>query len=116
MSKERNIEIAYRYHQLKSADTETLLAPNFVGHSAGGFTWKREEALEFATRFDFIDTIYVVIADEDRVALRYTRSGTVDGKFYNEIMALQQILLVDGQIAEIWDFPDQIAMEEASKS
>lgn len=100
-----------------------LHADDVVVHSAGrelsGIDavledwWKQLEAIP-----DLEDTIDMLIADGDRVAVRYTTIGTHEGEFLGieptgetvEVTSMAVVQVADGQIVELWNHPDRFGL------
>ena len=105
---EENKRIARRYHKLDPGDVEEILAPDFIGrHNETGFTWNREEHIQFWTDHrDVEDVIHQQIAEGDWVATRFTRKGTIGGQ-YREIETMHFKRFEGAKIAEVWEYFDQ---------
>ncbi len=130
MSAEENKAIARRADEelfdrgnLDVADE--LFAPNFVYHDpASGEDWRGPESVkQYATmlRAAFPDLRYTVedqIAEGDKVATRYTASGTHRGELMGiaptgnrvEITGISITRIEDGKIEEIWENYDTLGM------
>ena len=111
MSKE-NKRVAHLYHNLNPKDVEEILTPDFIGrHNETGFTWNRDEHIQFWTaNRDVQDIIHQQIAEGDWVATRFTRRWTVEGQYRDwEIMHWKRFK--DGKIAEVWEYFDQRHLE-----
>jgi len=118
MSAEENKAIVRRYiATLDLATLDELTAPNFVYHNPGNPEVRtheeRKQKVIIALRTAFPDlklNIEDVIAEGDKVAVRYSFSGTHKGEFMgiaptNKRMELTSILicrLADGKVAEMW--------------
>ena len=105
---EENKRIARLYHNLNPKDVEQILTPDFIGrHNETGFTWNRDEHIQFWTgQREAHDVIHQQIAEGDWVATLFTRTWTVGGQNRTtEIMHLKRFK--DGKIAELWEYLDQ---------
>ena len=105
---EENKRIARRYHKLNPEDVEEILAPDFIGrHNETGFTWNREEHIQFWTAHrDVEDIIHKQIAEGEWVATRFTRNWTFGGQ-YHEMEMMHFKRFEDSKIAEVWEYFDQ---------
>lgn len=106
--------------QTKVAD---LHADDAVIHSAGrelvGINaviedwWAQLEAVP-----DLTDSIDMLIAEDDRVAIRYTTTGTHDGEFLGleptgasvEVTSMAVVRIAGDEIVEWWNHPDQFEL------
>lgn len=104
------------------AKVAALHADDVVVHSAGrdlvGIEgviddwWAQLEAVP-----DLQDSIDTLIAEDDRVAIRYTTTGTHEGEFLGlestgasiEVTSMAIVRIEDGEIAEWWNEPDRFA-------
>lgn len=72
--------------------------------------WAQLEAVP-----DLTDTIELLLAEDDKVAVRYTTTGTHEGEFMGiqptgntvEVTSMAVIRFEDGQIIEMWNHPDR---------
>lgn len=104
MSAGENKKIARIYHDLKQADVEQILTPDFVGRHPTGYTWDRESHKNFVTN-NLTDTIHEQIAEGDWVATRFTRTGMVGANPIN-IEAVHFKRFRAGKIAEVLEYFD----------
>jgi predicted ester cyclase len=118
MSAEENKAIARRYlATLDFAVLDELTAPNFVYHNPGNPEVRtheeRKQRIVSALGAAFPDlklAIEDVIAEGDKVAVRYSISGTNTGEFMGipptnkriELTSLCIFRLADGKVAEMW--------------
>lgn len=109
---EINKAIAVKYHELKAEDVDALFAGDFKGHS-NDLDWTREshrQALNTSHKtFKSKDKILSMIAEGDMVAIRFVRSGEMEGKPV-EVDVMQFMRISDGVISEVWESfnPEQI--------
>lgn len=67
---------------------------------------------------DLTDTIDMLLAEGDKVAVRYTTTGTHEGEFLGieptgeevEVTSMAVIRVEDGQLAEWWNHPDRFGL------
>jgi steroid delta-isomerase-like uncharacterized protein len=72
--------------------------------------WAQLEAIP-----DLTDSIDLLLAEDDKVAIRYTTTGTHEGEFMGieptgesvEVTSMAVVRIEDGQIAEWWNHPDR---------
>lgn len=118
MSAEENKAIARRYlAALDLATLDELTAPGFVYHNPGNPEVRtheqRKQKIVSALGAAFADlklNIEDVIAEGDRVAVRYSMSGIHKGEFMGipptnkqmELTSLCIFRLADGKVAEMW--------------
>jgi steroid delta-isomerase-like uncharacterized protein len=123
MSAEENKAIVRRWFDAQSSATydlatlDELTAPDFVYHSP---SWpevrtheerKQKIIIEFTAAFpDLKYDLKDVIAEGDKVVLRYSLSGTHKGEFAGipptnkrfDLTSLCVLRLADGKVAEMW--------------
>jgi steroid delta-isomerase-like uncharacterized protein len=123
MSAEKNKNIALRWFSLQTgasvdlAAMDKLTASNFVYHHPANpqvrthEQRKKEVVLALAKAFpDMKASVQDVIAEGDKVALRYLMSGTHKGEFMGipptnrrlELTSICILRLADGKVAEMW--------------
>jgi len=123
MSAEENKAIVLRWFGAQSsaiydlATLDELTAPGFVYHNPGMPEVRTHEErkqkiiIEFTAAFpDIKYDLKDVIAEEDKVALRYSLSGTHKGEYRGiaptnkrfELTSLCMLRLADGKVAEMW--------------
>lgn len=102
------------------AVADQLYAPNFICHFVGGTEWKgiqgiKSEVAGHRAAFpDWTERVDDIIAEGDRVVIRFTSSGTQRGKFAGmapngKTVTIHEAAIykvVDGKIVEQWGFPD----------
>ncbi len=106
---ERNKQIAVKYHKLDPNDIDDILSDDFIGHWNDN-SWNREDHRQNWSNNQATDKIVHMIADKDMVAVKFIRSGKIEGKPYNvDVMHFMQIK--NGKIVEIWELfnQDQLA-------
>ena len=109
---EKNKAIAVKYHELKAEDVDVLFAADFTGHS-NDMTWNREshrQALNTTHKtFKSKDKILSMLAEGDLVAIRFVRSGEMEGKPV-KIDVMQFMRISNGLIVELWEAynPEQL--------
>ena len=109
---EKNKAIAAKYHELKAEDVDALIAEDFVGYS-NDMSWTREnhrQALNTSHKtFKSKDKIVSMLAEGDMVAIRFVRSGEMEGKPV-KMDIMQFMRISDGLIAEIREIfnPEQL--------
>lgn len=77
--------------------------------------WSQLEAVP-----DLTDTIELLVADEDTVAVRYTTTGTHEGTVRGieptgetvEVTSMAAVRVDDGEIVEWWNHPDRLGLYE----
>jgi steroid delta-isomerase-like uncharacterized protein len=100
---------------------EKYYAPSFVMHqvSGGDLNWDQAEQYmdAFVSAFpDLNFSIDDMVAEGDKVAVRYTMKGTHKGTFMNIPATGKQVLtkgveinkIVQGRCVETWIFPDRL--------
>lgn len=111
------------------AAADELYAPDFVCHFVVGPEWKgidgikSEVASHRASFPDWEEKVDDIIAEGDRVAIRFTSTGTQRGEFQgiaptNRKVRIQEVAifrLVHGKIAEQWGIPDVHSLLEQLK-
>jgi predicted ester cyclase len=116
---EKNKTLARRFHDLILEDIDEVLAPNFIGHDIAGHTWNRDQHKKFlaedlASFADLHDRIHDMVAEGDRVAVRFTRSGIFKAQYQDyeptsktvNFPVMELIHIANGKIVEIWDYND----------
>lgn len=102
------------------AAADELYAPNFICHFIAGTEWKgiqgiKDEVASHRTSFpDWNEKVDDIIAEGDRVVIRFTSSGTQHGAFAGIPPSGKKVTIheaaiyrVDGgKIVEQWGFPD----------
>lgn len=119
MSLDENRALARRFHSCSLDGYQELMSDDFAGHDILGHTWDRAFqvsglAEDLASFEGLHDTIHDLVADGDRVAVRFTRSGVFTARYqiheptHREVhFAVMEILRVSrGRIAEAWDYND----------
>lgn len=75
--------------------------------------WSQLEAVP-----DLSDTIEMLLAEDDKVAVRYTTTGTHEGAFRGieptgeavEITSMAVVRIEDGDLTEWWNHPDRFGL------
>jgi steroid delta-isomerase-like uncharacterized protein len=102
------------------AVADELYAPKFICHFVQGTEWKgiqgiKSEVAGHRAAFpDWNERVDDIIAEGDRVVIRFTSSGTQKGEFAGmapngKTVAIHEAAIykiVDGKIVEQWGFPD----------
>jgi steroid delta-isomerase-like uncharacterized protein len=102
------------------AIVDEIYAPDFVCHFIVGPEWKGPDGVknnvqQHRTSFpDWNEQIEDIIAEGDRVVIRFTSRGTHKGEFEgipptgNQVTIAEVAIfrIADGKIAEQWGFPD----------
>lgn len=102
------------------AVADELYAANFICHFVGGTEWKgingiKSEVAGHRAAFpDWNEKVDDIIAEGDRVVIRFTSSGTQLGEFAGMAPSGKQVTIheaaiykvVAGKIVEQWGFPD----------
>lgn len=104
-------------------ELDELLAPDFLGRGFGPEDLDRDGYEEFVIehREIFPDLEFVlddVIGEDDRVAIRWTRSGTQEKSVMGveptgdriSVSGMTIYRIADGRIAEAWNVRDTVAM------
>jgi len=107
------------------ASAEELFVPDFVFRNppvvARGVSEFRMAIETVRTAFpDLCFVIHDVIAEEDRVAVRWTVTGTQSGEFFGraatgktiDVTGMNMFRMADGRIHEIWVNMDRLAEAE----
>jgi predicted ester cyclase len=102
-----------------------LYATNFIGHSSRGETHGlaefKKHVIEARTAFpDWNEHIEDILAEEDRVVIRITCTGTNRGPLWNNLPTGRQLKvgeiaihrIVDGKIAEQWNETDYLTGQQ----
>jgi predicted ester cyclase len=119
VSTEESKALAMRFHACDLGDYGNLLSEDFQGHDGMGHTWGRGFQIaglvaDLQSFSGFHDVIHDVVAEEGKVALRFTRSGRFVAKFENfeptqqecSFEGLEILHVRDGKIVEAWDYND----------
>ncbi len=99
---------------------DELYGADFICHFIGGTEWKgikglKSEVTSHRTAFpDWSEIVDDIIAEGDRVVIRFTSSGTQRGEFagiapHGEKVNIREVAIyrvVSGKIVEQWGFPD----------
>jgi predicted ester cyclase len=99
---------------------DELYGADFICHFIGGTEWKgikglTSEVASHRTAFpDWSEKVDDIIAEGDRVVIRFTSSGTQRGEFggiapHGEKVTIHEVAIyrvVGGKIVEQWGFPD----------
>ena len=99
---------------------DELYSPDFVCHFPVGPEWRGHEGIrkavsEHRASFpDWHERVDDIVAEGDRVVIRFTSNGTHRGEFAGlaptgRTVSIQEVAifrLVDGKIAEQWGMPD----------
>lgn len=102
------------------AAADELYGPDFICHFIGGTEWKgiqglKSEVASHRAAFpDWNEKVDDIIAEGDRVVIRFTSSGTQRGEFagmapHGEKVTIHEAAIyrvVAGKIVEQWGFPD----------
>jgi predicted ester cyclase len=102
------------------AVADELYAPNFICHFVGGTEWKGIQGIKgevAAHRIAFPDwneKVDDIIAEGDRVVIRFTSSGTQRGEFAGMASSGRRVIIheaaiykvAEGKVVEQWGFPD----------
>ena len=128
MSTEQNKAILRRYIQEVDnkgnfAVHDELVAPNFRSYYASGPPMDREGHKQFLTVMrtacpDIRVTIEDLIAEGDKVVVRWTSRGTHQGEFQGVLPTAKQVTVTgitinrfaDGQLVETWSVFDQMGL------
>ncbi|NLO26717.1 MAG: ester cyclase [Actinobacteria bacterium] len=103
---------------------DELCTPDYVCHFVVGLEWRgregiREQVRSHRTSFpDWHEQVDDIVAEGDRVAIRFTSTGTHLGEFSGipptgKKASIREIAIhrmVDGMIAEQWGMPDQLGL------
>jgi steroid delta-isomerase-like uncharacterized protein len=106
------------------AVVDELYTADYVCHFPVGPEWRgregiREQVRSHRTSFpDWCEQADDIVAEGDRVAIRFTSTGTHLGEFAGipptgKKVSIQEIAIhrmVDGMIAEQWGMPDQLGL------
>ena len=124
MSTEANKALVVRlmeeyFNERKDHVWDELVHPDVVIHGVSGHMRGANESRHFYARlfaaFDPLHfTIEDIIAEDDKVVVRLTETGTMTGSFMGMLPtdksftldAVQICHLVDGKLAEMWGFRD----------
>ena len=106
------------------AVADQLYGPDFLCHFVAGIEWKgiqdlkRQVAATRAAFPDWNERVDDILVEGDRVAIRFTSTGTQSGEFEGmaptgrkvSIREAAFFKLVDGKIVEQWGFADSQAL------
>ena len=119
MSIEKSKALARRFHSCVLDGFADLMSADFVGHDIVGHTWDRDFqiaglAADIASFEDLHDTIHDIVAEGDKVFVRFTRSGKFKTRYEDfeptnqevEFPVMEMIRISDDKIVEIWDYND----------
>jgi predicted ester cyclase len=111
---EQNRELVRRYYTLAFIEHDleragTLMAPDYMLHDpsiragqlSGVDAWKKHQGSYFKLIPDHQLVIQDQVAENDRVATRWSAQGTEDGKCF-QVTGITITRVQDGQIAEEW--------------
>jgi steroid delta-isomerase-like uncharacterized protein len=102
------------------AMADALFVPDFIGHAPTGDTnfeqWKQRRGAMYTAFPDLKFTIEDIIAEGDKVVVRYRASGTQKGAFLGipptdksvNITGVGIYRIAGGKITEDWDFNDTL--------
>lgn len=126
MSPEHNRALARRFFaeqdRLRGGPAADLCAPGYLAHLAGSvldLAGHQAFAAAFYAAFaDLRHSVELVVAEGDRVAVRFTLIGTHTGDFWGvppggaPILVAAHVLmrLEDGRVAELWGEFDRMAL------
>jgi len=102
------------------AAADELYSSDFICHFIAGAEWKelqgiKSEVASHRTAFpDWTERVDDIIAEGDRVVIRFTSTGTQKGEFAGVAPSGKKVTiheaaiyrLADGKIVEQWGFPD----------
>lgn len=112
------------------AVADELYSPNFICHFVAGTEWRGVAGIKTAvashrTSFpDWNERVDDIVAEGDRVVIRFTSTGTQRGVFAGlaptgRRVTIQEIAIfrvVGGKIAEQWGMPDSQSLMEQLKA
>ena len=128
MSVEENKAIVRRYFEEENkknvAVVDELITANFVGHGAGGQEVHGPEGLKqlWTTLFtgfpDYHATVEDLIAEGDKIVVRYTNWGTHNGEYLDTAPTGKQVTwtgmlifrIVGGKVIEGWRETDALSL------
>ena len=110
---EKNKEIAVKYHELNPDDIDDILAVDFIGHWNEN-DWNREDHRRAWSNNKAEDKIIHIIAENDLVAVEFTRSFDSDGDS-GSVDVMQFMQIKNGKIVEIWELFNQNQLESQSE-
>jgi len=108
------------YNKKNMAAIDELIAPNFVAHAYGPPTdregYKQLLGLLFTAFPDYHLTVEDVVAEGDKVAVRFMWRGTHKGEFAGISPTSKQLTVAamtihrveDGKVAETWGLVDRL--------
>jgi predicted ester cyclase len=119
MSTEESRRVALLFHNCNLEEHKLLLSESFVGHDAMGHSFGSDfqiKGLEVDLKAfaGLHDEIHDVVSENDKVAIRFTRSGKFTKQFEdftptnNEVHfhVLEILHIKDGQVCEAWFYND----------
>ena len=123
MSIEENKALARRFHSCKLDGYRELMSKSFIGHDHLGHSWDRVSQVagleaDISAFADLQDSIHDIIAEGDKVAVRFTRSGVFNSGYENEHSAfdptfdevffpvMELLRISEGLIMEGWFYND----------
>lgn len=123
MSIEENKELARRFHSCTLDGYRELMSESFIGHDHLGHSWDRASQIagleaDISAFAGLQDTIHDIVAEGDRVAVRFARSGVFNSSYedehsafeptYSEVFfpVMELLRISDGKIMEGWFYND----------
>ena len=107
-----------------AASVDEMVSPDFIGHLDQGKirtieTLRRDIAVFQSALGGLREDVDDIIAEGDRVAVRYTLHATHTGDFYGlpatgkaiKISGIEIFRIADGKIAEFWHFGESIVLD-----
>jgi predicted ester cyclase len=109
---------------------DELYSPDFICHFIGGMEWRGVEGIKSAvashrTSFpDWNERVDDIVAEGDRVVIRFTSTGTQRGEFAGiaptgRKVTIREVAIyrvVAGRIVEQWGMPDSQSLMEQLKA
>ena len=101
------------------AALDDLVAPGYLDHNLPSGVTPRESIMAFRTGFpDATFQVRDIVAEADRVAVRYTIDAVHTGSFYGmpptgravHIEGISMYRIIDGRLAEAWVQYDQAGL------
>lgn len=106
-----------------AASVDAMVKPDFIGHLDNGKirtidTLRHDIAVFQSALGDLHEEVEDMIAEGDRVAVRYTLYATHTGDFYGakptgkkiKVSGIEIFRIADGKIAEFWHFGEPIQL------